>query len=422
MNSNRISLAAGLAAAIFAFILLSSPATCAQSLSVIYNFQNAPDGANPVAGVTFDSHGKLYGTTQRGGTDLNGTLFQLVPGSGGNWTEQVISDFEFTDNGGTPIAPVALDGVGNIYGTFACTFDCFGNHGGGIFEGVHSSGGNWTMLNLADYWAGVSNGECMDGACGVAFDPVGRLYATTSQYQSQYGNNGAALYLGRRSISGWYTILLYNFRGGNDGVGPSIWFSFGANDAIYSTTSSGGASNAGTVFQLQNRGGVQWSETQLYAFRGGSDGAFPYGGVIFDSAGNLYGTTSGGGAGYGTVFKLTHNSNGTWTESVLYPFQGGSDAAHPTGPLTFDAAGNLYGVAAGGAYGHGAIFKLVPSGGQWTESVAYSFTGGLDGDGPSGGAIFDSAGNLYGTTVHGGEYPTCSDSPYCGGVVYKFTP
>jgi uncharacterized repeat protein (TIGR03803 family) len=347
-----------------------------------------------------------------------GTVFQLTPSSGGNWTEQVLSQFDsFT---GTPSAPVVLDRLGNVYGTLVCTFDCFSGNGGSIFEVVHGSNGSWTTWDLADYWSDFGGGLCE--GCGVAFDQVGRIYGLSAS-NHQFPEQGAVFYLGQLSVRNWYTIILYSFQGGSDGSTPSVWLTFGANDSIYSTTNSGGASNAGTVFKVQNAGGAMWTETQLYAFLGGSDGATPYGGVVFDSAGNLYGTTSGdGSANKGTVFKLTHNPNGTWSESVLYSFQGGSDAVHPAGPLTFDARGDLYGVAAGGSYGHGAVFKLTPSGGGWTESVIYSFTGGLDGDTPSGGVVLDSAGNLYGTTVYGGAYPTCSDEPYCGGVVYQLTP
>lgn len=425
MKIKRSTLASSLALVIFAFTVLYASSVDAQTLTVIHNFGGPPDGANPVAGVTVDTHGTLYGTTQNGGL-LNcllhgcGTVFQLMPASNGDWTEQVLSRFEAQGGyGGLPDAPVVLDRHGNVYGTFNCTFDCIAGQGGGIFEIVHSNGG-WTDWTLADYW---SFGRGMCNSCGIAFDQAGRLYGTSS-YASDSGGNGAVFYLGQQSALNWYTIFLYGFKSGNDGSGPSVWFTFGANDAIYSTTNSGGASNAGTVFKVQNLGGAQWTETQLYTFLGGSDGSYPNGGVIFDSSGNLYGTTiSGGTANKGIVFKLTHNSNGSWSESILYSFLGGSDAANPGGPLTFDAAGDLYGVAGGGAFGHGAVFKLTPSsGGQWTETVAYSFTGGLDGDGPSGGVIFDSAGNLYGTTVHGGAYPTCSDEPNCGGVVYKLTP
>lgn len=146
--------------------------------------------------------------------------------------------------------------------------------------------------------------------------------------------------------------------------------------------------------------------------------------MIFDNARSVYGTTSQGGtASKGTAFKLTHNPDGSWTESLLYSFQGAPDAATPSGPLTFDALGNLYGVAAGGAFGNGAVYKLTPSSGdQWSESVVYSFSGGMDGRYPSGELALDGSGNLYGTAAQGGAHPNCSDDPNCGGVVYKISP
>ena len=409
--------------AICACAMLCAPRAYSQTLNVIYNFQNSPDGANPQAGVIFDAQGNLYGATQHGGAlecdGLHGCgiVFQLTPNSDGRWTENPLAQF---GSPGSPIAPVVFDRLGNLYGSAACTFDCFGSAGGGIYQAAHGSNGAWTINTLVDF--SFANNECEDGNCGVAFDSAGRLYATSYEYQGQFGNTGAVFYIGRRSITGWYPINIYTFRGAPDGAGPANWFSIDANDNIYGTTVHGGPVNGGTVFMLQNVGGAQWRETQLYAFQGGSDGGGPSGGVIFDSAGNLYGTTEFGGLGEGTVFKLTHNSDGTWTESVLYSFHG-TDAANPAGPLVFDAAGNLWGVAGGGEFDHGAIFKLTPSGGgNWTESLVYSFGGALDGGQPSGGLVLDSAGNLYGTAAYGGYYPTCSDSPNCGGVVYELTP
>jgi uncharacterized repeat protein (TIGR03803 family) len=110
---------------------------------------------------------------------------------------------------------------------------------------------------------------------------------------------------------------------------------------------------------------------------------------------------------------------------VLYSFQGNGDASGPNSAVSFDNAGNLYGTAGGGAYQHGAIFKLAPTPeGHWMESVMYSFTGGRDGRDPSGGVVLDNAGNLYGTTIRGGAYGgvTCRDESNCGGVVFEITP
>ena len=425
MKAFHFSLASRLVLAICASAMLGSPAVQAQQLNVLYSFQNAPDGAVPLAGVTFDSQGNLFGTTQRGGLlecPLSGcgTVFELSP-NGGNWTEQLLTQFEFTGfYGGTPVAPVVLDRLGNVYGTYGCTFDCFSSHaGGGVFEVTRTSNG-WTPLNLAGYWGNGFN-TCGNGGCGLGFN-ASRLYASTGEYDYN-GNNSAMLYLGRQSATSVYTTVLHLFTGTPDGSLPALWFTFDANGSIYGTTQTGGAENLGTVFMLQNVGGSLWLETQLYSFRGGSDGAAPAAGVIFDSSGNLYGTTiSGGSATAGTVFKLTHNANGSWTESLLYTFQGGASAGYPTGPLVFDAAGNLWGTAEGGAFSHGAIFELTPNGNEWSESVPYSFTGGADGDGPSGQLVLDAGGNLYGTTQHGGAFPTCSDQNNCGGVVYQFVP
>lgn len=400
-----------------------------QTLNVIYNFQNSPDGANPQAGVTFDAQGNLYGTAEHGGLlecdGLHGCgmVFQLTPNSGGDWTEHVVTQFPANLSAGSPVAPVVLDRRGNLYSSYACVIDCFGSAGGGIFQVVRGANGTWTTNNLVSFSSG--NNECEDGRCGVGFDPAGRLYATSNEYQSGLGNNGAVFYIGQRSITDWYPLNLYSFKGGGDGSGPSMWFTFGQNDTIYGTTSGGGGSDsAGTVFMLQSNGQAQWHETVLYRFQNYPDGAYPYGGVIFGSDGNLYGTTAGGGASdAGTVFKLTHNSNGSWSETVLYSFQVGADASNPSGPVVFDSAGNLWGVGMDGQFGHGAIFKLAPSGGgNWTESVVYSFTGGADGGLPFGALTLDSSGNVYGTTIFGGANPSCSDSPYCGGVVYKLTP
>jgi uncharacterized repeat protein (TIGR03803 family) len=203
--------------------------------------------------------------------------------------------------------------------------------------------------------------------------------------------------------------VLYSFKGGNDGANPFAALIADAAGNFYGTTFFGGANGKGTVFKLTPSG----TETVLYSFTGGSDGANPLTGLIADAAGNLFGMTNNGGAGmYGTVFKLTPSGNLT----VLHSFAGGSDGAFPgLGSLIADAAGNLYGMTveggvggsspcfAGGAIGCGTVFKVTPSG---TETVLYSFTGGNDGSFPHGGLIAalitGTAGKLYGMTISGG--------------------
>jgi uncharacterized repeat protein (TIGR03803 family) len=164
-------------------------------------------------------------------------------------------------------------------------------------------------------------------------------------------------------------------------------------------------------------------ETILYKFTGGYDGGLPYSGLVFDAAGNLYGTTTYGGTNvfYGSVFKLTL-VDGKWREHVLYSFKGGKDGSLPQAGVVFDSAGNLYGTTSyQGAYGYGTVFELTPTNGKWKESTLYAFKGSSNNDGeyPWGGVILDKAGNLYGTTQLGGSgTQTCPNG--CG-TVYRLT-
>jgi hypothetical protein len=184
---------------------------------------------------------------------------------------------------------------------------------------------------------------------------------------------------------------------------------------LYGTTQLGGSSNCtegcGTVFELSPRDGG-WEETVLYRFAGGDDGAYPAASLTLDSAGNLYGTTFEGGIA-GTIFELSPTPDATWTETVLYRFTGGLDGGSPLASLIFDRTGSIYGTAAaGGKYGAGVVFKVISTSiGDWTETVLHNFSGGADGATPFAGLTFDSGGDLYGTTYFGGD-PTCIDG--CG--------
>jgi uncharacterized repeat protein (TIGR03803 family) len=236
---------------------------------------------------------------------------------------------------------------------------------------------------------------------------------------------------------------LYTFAGGSGGFLPLAGVVFGPDGSLYGTTADGGIGTpsrqpggcylgCGTVFNLKLSG----TETAIYRFTGGRDGSDPRSGnLIFDQAGNLYGTTQNGGLpcdnplfGCGTVFKLSPSGSG-WTESVIYRFRGGSDGSYPNAGLTFDQAGNLYGTATGGGLlnclgGCGTVFKLAPSGQGWAESTIYSFTGNSDGSGPYAGLIFDPAGNLYGGTYYTGEVfqLTPSDGHWMLHILHTFYP
>ena len=218
------------------------------------------------------------------------------------------------------------------------------------------------------------------------------------------------LILSQFALAQTFTVI-HNFNIGWEGVYPYAGLTMDSAGNLYGTTSYSGRYDSGSygdVYKLAFSG-TRWNHTSLYTFRGGDDGGWPTARIVFGPDGNLYGTTTMGAGG---VFKLTPpthipaNALGEWTKSVLHWFAGGSDGSEPgLGDLIFDQAGNIYGTTtAGGAYGYGTVFKLTPSGGSWTETVLYSFTGGSDGSAPESGLIFDNVGNLYGTTFVGGTF------------------
>jgi uncharacterized repeat protein (TIGR03803 family) len=324
------------------------------TISSLHAF-TGPDGAGPyLAGVILDAAGDLYGTTMVGGAYGDGVVFKLKPNPGGTWTENVLHSFTGAD-GALPRAGVIFDAAGNLYGTT--------NQGGPSNDGV--------VFKLAP-------------------NPDGT----------------------------WAESVLHSF-GGADGSAPQSGLTFDAAGNLYGTTANGGAytGETGVVFKLApNRDGT-WTESVLYSFTGGTDGGFSFAGLIPDAAGNFYGTTTGGGAyNYGVVFKLEPNPGGTWSESVLYSFRGSADGGVPWAALIFDAAGNLYGTAndrgsANCIFGCGVVFKLAPTSSGWRETVLHTFLG--FGKYPEAPVIFGPAGNLYGTTSN---QPT-DRLPY--GVVFE---
>ena len=214
---------------------------------------------------------------------------------------------------------------------------------------------------------------------------------------------------------GWTETVLHGFGNGTDGIRPTASVVFDAAGNLYGTTFEGGAYFCGTVFELTPTAGGNWTEKVLYSFRNATDGCNPSSGLITDIAGNLYGTTGYEGTYFGgTVFELTPTAGGGWTETVLHGFGNGTDGIRPTASVVFDAAGNLYGATSdGGSSGGGMLFELTPTaGGGWTETVLHNFGTGTGGSHPSSGLITDIAGNLYGTTLSGGT----SDA----GTVFRF--
>ena len=261
------------------------------------------------------------------------------------------------------------------------------------------------------------NGLGRDGCVptGGVIARNGVLYGTTTNGGEGLGG-GVVYALTQPSIAGgaWSEHVLYTFLGGADGSGPGGPLLGGANKLLYGVTGGGGATSNGTVFTLQpsTGNGVPWVKNELYSFSGGSDATRPQYGLIADASGTLYGATHGGGAstnctvgivvGCGAIFSLTPPaiSGGPWTESVLYSFTGGTDGSGPSGPLVLGSDGTLYGETFfGGASGDGVVYAVTPpsiAGGAWTESVIHSFDG-LDGLEPAGGLI-NVKGRLAGMT------------------------
>jgi uncharacterized repeat protein (TIGR03803 family) len=340
-------------------------ATAWSSDTVVYNFcaqTSCVDGNQPYSALIADSSGHLFGTTQYGGTNNFGEVFELA-NSGGTWTETVLYSFLGSSNsdGAYPRGAMAFDSNGNLYGT---------------------------TLN-----GGPANQ-------GTVFELV-------------------------KSGSSWKETVLHSFDNinGNDGQGPYGAVSFDAGGNLYGTTYAGGKFNGGSVFQLKPSNG-KYTYKSIHFFATSQSGAYqPYGGVVVDPKnGYLYGSTYYGGLiwNVGGVYQLRQVS-GVWIYSVVYNFLDSSLGANTQSGLTVDTAGNLYGTNyQGGDFNLGDVFKLtLGSNNKFTEKIIYSFKGYTKKDGAYpyfAGVTLDSAGNVYGTTVYGGS-STANNLNY--GTVYK---
>jgi uncharacterized repeat protein (TIGR03803 family) len=408
---------------------------------VAYSFLGFSDGANPNGGLVADAAGNLYGTTVGGGTGKAGTIFELSPPAtaGGAWTETVLHDFQNTD-GQFPSGTLIFDKVGNLYGT---TYRGGDRGIGSVFElsPPATAGGAWTETVLLGFPVG-SVGANPSGK--LTMDAQGNLYGTTSNGgNSRCSANGCGIVfeLVAPTTSGgsWTEKVLYDFGAANDGVTPAPDLLL-RNGILYGTTLRGGSFNGGTVFELVRKPGL-WTETILYNFpeSGGINppqSSGPYGGLIADSAGNLYGTTfySGntplcGQVGCGTIYELSPPvvAGNPWVENTLYAFTNPSDGERPYAALWRDKLGNLYGTATGGGKNaqstQGSVFKLKPpalSGRPWTFVVLHYFRGATVGDGANPySALTFVNGVLYGTTSNGGTIYT---GVRTGGTVFSVVP
>lgn len=384
---------------------------------VVYSFQGGNDGANPVSDLIADNHGNFYGTTTYGGTGVCtdtesivvgcGTVFRLTKSQSGEWTETVLYSFQGQpSDSGYPLA-------------------------------------------------------------GLVMDAAGRLYGTTSG-PGPYNSSGTVFELSPPTTKGgaWTKTILYQFQGGYDGASPRSSLIFDNKGQLYGTASIGAPISAGSAFRLTppSTSGNPWTFTLLYTFNGGDDAQDPSA-LLFDSKGNLFATSSGGGGesiggdqysdewvGGGTFFELSPGAKGKpWNETIQFAFppcvynsfEGGGACGSSTQPmarLIADAYGNLYGTSElGGSsfacspknsiLGCGSVFQLVPpavAGGAWTQNILYQFSPSntLDGALPVGALTLDGSGNLYGTTSDGCDFSIDGNFCFSGGLgmVFELSP
>jgi uncharacterized repeat protein (TIGR03803 family) len=396
------------AVAVTAAFVLSVATAAAVTTDVIFSFEE-DQGEYADTDLETDNAGNIYGTTVLGGDFGSGTVFQLSPTPNG-WVHTVLYSFTGGADGGEPYKGVTLDREGNLYGT-AVTGGSGNCEGGcGVAYKLTNSGGNWTQVVIHAFTGGD------DGAgpgARLTVDRGGNIYGMAPTG----GANGlGTIYKIGQAGGAWTFKVIHTFTGADDGATGSAGRMVLRRARLYGAATTGGAHGSGVIFELTPRSVGEWDFRTIYAFKGQPDGSFPYGALLFAGSGKIYGTTYYGGTnGIGAVYELSPRRNGEWNENVIYSFQEESDGNSPISNLVFDPVGNLYGTTSEGGLGSGTIFKLSPiGGGQWTETVVHSFQGPPDGAFAYNGMVVDRFGNFYGATVHGGK----NDD----GCIYKFTP
>jgi len=393
--------------------LTFSAGLSAQTEKVLYSFTKGLDGGFPYGGLVSDGKGNYYGTTFLGGTTNAGVVFELSPTTTGSWAEKVIYNFAGYSNmadGLQPTSPLIFDAKGNIYGVTEGGGLISPSSGGAgtVFELSPNTDGTWTEKVLYTF-AGGTDAAAPYGE-GILFDNAGNIYGTT--YVGGAYGYGAVYELVAGSNGTWTEKVIYSFRGLNDGATPyGSTLILDAAGNLYGVASGAGAHDYGVVYELVHSASGTWTQRVLHAFTGGDDGASPTGNLLFDSAGNLYGTTTF------TAYELVRGPSGTWTEKTLHRFAGGTDGATALAGLVFDKAGNLYGTTANGGVHRGTVYELSPDAtGTWTERILHRFaSNGVDGYGPQlATLVIDATGNAFGVTSSGGRSN--------GGVIFEIHP
>ena len=398
---------------LFAFLILPLLAAQAQrNFRVLHAFGVGNDGAGVWDSVTIDASGNVYGTTSGRGAYGGGTVFRLTPRSGGHWSETILHNFGRQNDGAGPLGGVLIGSSGVLYGT---TETGGGPRTGGIVYSLSPGSTGWRETVLHRFRFGDRAGSSWGN---VVMDQSGNLYGTgSSVFELSPGQNGWAETILHEFVGG-------SGDGSGPQAGPirdAAGNLYGT--TVYGGGSHECDGGCGTAWELsptaQGSGTLGWTEHLLHRFGYGHDGGFPGGGQLaLDHEGNLYGTTqSGGPRRAGTVFKLARPQapSGGWTETILHGFAEDQDGYLPTGGVILDSAGNLYGTTGvGGAYGQGVVFKLSPQpDGSWKYTLLHTFVG-TDGSQPDANLTLGPDGKLYGTTATGGAHG--------GGVVFQLTP
>lgn len=422
------------ALALLTFAVAALPAS-AQTFSVLHTFTGGADGALPFSGMILDPAGNLYGTAGAGGT--GSCLYSGAPGCGtifevkkhnSSWLFNPLYSFQGSTDGEAPVRPLTRGPNGTYYGTTlgggegTCNFETVPECGVVFNAGPNATPPRTPLLTFREsvlyrFTDGADGGNPYST---VISDQAGNIYGTTL-----YGgaNGLGTVFELSPAGGGTYTeAVLYSFCPQYpcpDGSNPFDGVVFDTAGNLYGTTEDGGANNYGVVFEL-SPSGSGWSERVIYSFQGGFDGKTPYAGVAMDSTGNLYGNTGlGGSGGGGTMYQLTPNGS-NWNFNLLYSVPGG-ELGYANARVTLDSSGNLYEtVASGGAFGYGQVLELAHSGSNWVYVDLHDFTNGADGSYPVGSVVLDSSGNLYSTTSLGGNL-NCNVPSGCG-VVWEITP
>lgn len=409
-------------ALVFSIVLFTAAAWTQET--VVYSFSDPNGDVLPQAGVISDAEGNLYGTTFYGGTYDFGMVYELSWTASG-WTETILHSFNVDGvDGFYPTGSLTFDSAGNLYGTtqFGGSGNCSVGFGcGTIFKLSPAGNGTWNETILHEF----KGSDGWQVHAGLVFDSNGNLYGATVN-GGKFGW-GTVFELSPAKNGNWTLRNLHSFSGGMDGGVPYGNVVLDSAGNIYGLTYEGGGVTSacrygcGTAFELVRGQNGHWTGKVLHNFTTSSgDGQYPFGSLVLDKQGNLYGTASSGGgsSNSGIVFELSPSSSGEWSETVIHNFNdSATDGAGPSAALIFDSTGNLYSTTiGGGSEGRGTVFELSPAGGgTWTETILYSFSSqGSDGYSPNGDLILDKAGNLYGVTASGGQSQD--------GAVFEVTP